>query len=49
MTALTLALLVVLAVVLFVVAVATDHDALLVAAAALGSCALGLAVGAWIA
>ncbi len=43
------ALLLTLAAVLFVVAVATDSDPLLVAAAALGSYALGLAVGAWIA
>ncbi len=43
------ALLLALAAVLFVVAVVTDFDPLLVAAAALGSCALGLAVGAWIA
>ncbi len=38
-----------LAAVLAVLAVATDVDPLLVAAAALGSYALGLAVGAWIA
>jgi hypothetical protein len=43
------ALLLALAAVLAVVALVTDHDPLLVAAVALGSCALGLAVGAWIA
>lgn len=44
-----IALLTVLAVVLFVLALVTDSDPLLVAAAALGSWVLGLAVGAWIA